>query len=153
MNRIEIYRDNEIKIEIDGLFNEILENILIKTIKLNKMQYNLLLSIILAELKNNSFNCKGCKIIMNSTAPVIEMYKSLQLIENFQILQSAFDYLSMIEDRSNKDEIISTLNDLYEEQDISFYMNFFEKPIFKINGYMVAKEDNNILISLFVYPD
>lgn len=153
MNRIEIYKDNEIKVEIDGAFHKILESLLIKTVKLNEFQYNLLLRIILTELRNSNFKYDNCSVAMNSAAPIIERYKPIRLIERFQTLQNAYDYLSILEERDNKLEIISTLDNLYKEQNIPFHMNFFEKSVFNIDGYMVIKEDDAVLITLFVYPD
>ena len=153
LNRVEIYKDNEIKVEIDGAFHNYLESVFIKSVKLEQYQYNLLLHIILTELRNNGLKYEQCSIAMNSAAPIVERYKSIRLIDRFQTLQIAFDYLSVLEERNNKMEIISTLDNLYVEQDVPFHMNFFEKPIFGIDGYMAIKEDNAILITLFVYPD
>lgn len=153
LNRLEIYKDDNMIVEIDGFFHYLLENMIVKNVKLTKNQYDFLINITLLELQINNFDCKNCNLIASSNAPIVEKYKNFELVEEFKILNEAFDYLSLIEDRSNKGEIADSLKSFYKDNDIPFYIIFYEKPLFKIDGCMVARENNNILITFFVFPD
>ena len=53
MKNIEIYKDDKIIVEIDGLFDAYVRAVIVKTIKLNKEQYKVLLEDTLDKLKDN----------------------------------------------------------------------------------------------------
>lgn len=149
MERIEIYRDNEIVVEIDGVFNSILQSILVKTVKLNKMQYHFLLEDTLKKLVEKNWNYKNCILKASSSVPIIEKYKTISLIEPFNIFEYVFDSFSVIEDSSNIEEIIESLRDFYKELNIPFFINLYDVPIFNVTGVVAAKINDMLLISFF----
>lgn len=149
MDRIEIYNDKHTKIEIDKAFHDYIEKMIIKTIKIPPSQYTFLFEYALDKLIENKIDYKGCSFKSSSSAPVLEYYKFLSLIEPFDIFDFAMSVIIIQENQDNFDEIVEIIKNYYKEKDIIFYMEFFDKPIYKINGFMSAIVDNQLLISFF----
>ena len=114
MENVEIYRDDKIIVEIDGDFNAILQSILVKTVELNRMQYHSLLEDVLKKLTKNNWDYKNCILKASSSVPIIEKNKMISLIEPFNVFEYVFDSFSIMEDRSNIEEIVESLKDLYK---------------------------------------
>lgn len=153
MNRIEIYSDDDIKVEIDKNFYNFLDKISTKRIKIERNQFEILIYQILAKLENK-IDYENCSIVVSPEVPIIEYNKAIKLIDDFQILQIAFDYLSLIQNISSRIEVISVIEDSYKWRDIPFYIRFFEKePYNKVSGFMAAKKDNKVFIALFSLPE
>ena len=150
MKNIEIYKDDKIIVEIDGLFDAYVRAVIVKTIKLNKKQYKVLLEDTLDKLKDKGWNLKNfLSLKTSSSVPVIEYNKRINLIEPFDIFEFVFDLFSSITDLSIKDEVIKDLENYYEEKEIPFFMEFYDKPIFNVSGVVAAKLENLLLISFF----
>lgn len=154
MSNIEIYHDDKMTIEIDEFFHNYVQENCVKTITLSKIQYNLILEIVLRDLtKNKHFEIKGTKPISSSHIPIFEHNKIFDLVNDFEVLSEASYYLSILEDRSNKGEIKEALNGLYENKELPFAVEFFDKPLFQVNGYLAAIDNKKLLIVLFSYPE
>lgn len=149
MDRVEIYRDNEIKVEIDGSFHDFIQSFIIKTIKLNNPQYHSLIESALDILQTNNIKYRGCVVKVSSSAPIIEYNKRLSLIEPFTIFEATFDLLTLLEDWNNFYEIKNLIIQYYEEKEIPFYIEKFKNPIYNIYGFMAAKYKNELLICFF----
>lgn len=149
MENVEIYRDDKIIVEIDGDFNAILQSILVKTVELNRMQYHSLLEDVLKKLTKNNWDYKNCILKASSSVPIIEKNKMISLIEPFNVFEYVFDSFSTMEDRSNIEEIVESLEDFYKELNIPFFINLYAEPLFNVTGVVVAKIDDMLLISFF----
>ena len=149
LNRIEIYRDNEIKVEIDSSFNNFIQSFIIKTIKLNNLQYHFLIEVALDIIQVNNIKYKGCIVKVSSNAPIIEYNKRLSLIEPFTVFEPTFDLLTLLEDWNSFYEIKNLIIQYYEEKEIPFYIEKFKNPIYNIYGFMAAKYKNELLICFF----
>ena len=149
MENVEIYRDDKIIVEIDGDFNAILQSILVKTVELNRMQYHSLLEDVLKKLTKNNWDYKNCILKASSSVPIIEKNKMISLIEPFNVFEYVFDSFSTMEDRSNIEEIVESLEDFYKELNIPFFINLYAEPLFNVTEVVVAKIDYMLLISFF----
>lgn len=150
MENIEIYRDENTIVEIDGLFDAFLKAVIIKTVKLRKEQYKILLEDTLDKLREKGWDFRSfISLKASSSVPVIELNKKINLIEPFDVFGCAFDLFASITDLSIKDEVIKDLENYYEEKEIPFFMEFYDKPIFNVSGVVAAKLKNLLLISFF----
>ena len=150
MENIEIYRDENTIVEIDGLFDAFLKTVIIKTIKLRKEQYKILLDDTLDKLREKGWDFRSfISLKASSSVPVIELNKKINLIEPFDVFECVFDLFASITDLSIKDEVIKDLENYYEEKEIPFFMEFYDKPIFNVSGVIAAKLEKLLLISFF----
>lgn len=150
MNRIEIYRDDKILVEIDEMLQYFIDNIFIRAVKLSKYQYNILLKLAVDELYKNGFNCTKSQLHSSSNVPIIEENKTINLIDTFKVLETAFYCLSLINNEEvDVDETIQTLKDYYEEEEIPFYIKFYKESTYNVDGFVVARDKDNLLISFF----
>lgn len=150
MENIEIYRDENTIVEIDGLFDAFLKAVIIKTVKLRKEQYKFLLEDTLDKLREKGWDFRSfISLKASSSVPVIELNKRINLIEPFDVFECVFDLFASITDLSIKDEVIKDLENYYEEKEIPFFMEFYDKPIFNVSGVIAAKLENLLLISFF----
>ena len=150
MENIEIYRDENTIVEIDGLFNAFLKTVIIKTVKLRKEQYKILLEDTLDKLREKGWDFRSfISLKASSSVPVIELNKKINLIEPFDVFECVFDLFASITDLSIKDEVIKDLENYYEEKEIPFFMEFYDKPIFNVSGVIAAKLEKLLLISFF----
>jgi hypothetical protein len=149
MKNIEIYRDENTIVEIDGLFNAFLKAVIIRTVKLRKEQYKILLEDTLDKLREKGWDFRSfISLKASSSVPVIELNKKINLIEPFDVFECVFDLFASITDLSIKDEVIKDLEN-YEEKEIPFFIEFYDKPIFNVSGVVAAKLENLLLISFF----
>lgn len=150
MENIEIYRDENTIAEIDGLFDAFLKTVIIKTVKLRKEQYKILLEDTLDKLREKGWDFRSfISLKASSSVPVIELNKKINLIEPFDVFECVFDLFASITDLSIKDEVIKDLENYYEEKEIPFFIEFYDKPIFNVSGVIAAKLENLLLISFF----
>ena len=150
MENIEIYRDENTIVEIDGLFNAFLKAVIIRTVKLRKEQYKILLEDTLDKLREKGWDFRRfISLKASSSVPVIELNKKINLIEPFDVFECVFDLFASITDLSIKDEVTKDLEDYYEEKEIPFFMEFYDKAIFNVSGAVAAKLENLLLISFF----
>ena len=150
MENIEIYRDENTIVEIDGLFDAFLKTVIIKTVKLRKEQYKILLEDTLDKLREKGWDFRSfISLKASSSVPVIELNKKINLIEPFDVFECVFDLFASITDLSIKDEVIKDLEDYYEEKEIPFFIEFYDKPIFNVSGVIAAKLEKLLLISFF----
>ena len=150
MENIEIYRDENTIVEIDGLFDAFLKTVIIKTVKLRKEQYKILLEDTLDKLREKGWDFRSfISLKASSSVPVIELNKKINLIEPFDVFECVFDLFASITDLSIKDEVIKDLEDYYEKKEIPFFIEFYDKPIFNVSGVVAAKLENLLLISFF----
>ena len=150
MENIEIYRDENTIVEIDGLFNAFLKTVIIKTVKLRKEQYKILLEDTLDKLREKGWDFRSfISLKASSSVPVIELNKKINLIEPFDVFECVFDLFASITDLSIKDEVIKDLEDYYEKKEIPFFIEFYDKPIFNVSGVIAAKLEKLLLISFF----
>lgn len=150
MENIEIYRDENTIVEIDGLFDVFLKTVIIKTVKLRKEQYKILLEDTLDKLREKGWDFRSfISLKASSSVPVIELNKKINLIEPFDVFECVFDLFASITDLSIKDEVIKDLEDYYEEKEIPFFIEFYDKPIFNVSGVIAAKLEKLLLISFF----
>ena len=150
MENIEIYRDENTIVEIDGLFDAFLKTVIIKTVKLRKEQYKILLEDTLDKLREKGWDFRSfISLKASSSVPVIELNKKINLIEPFDVFECVFDLFPWITDLSIKDEVIKDLENYYEEKEIPFFIEFYDKPIFNVSGVIAAKLEKLLLISFF----
>lgn len=150
MENIEIYRDENTIVEIDGLFDAFLKTVIIKTVKLRKEQYKILLEDTLDKLREKEWDFRSfISLKASSSVPVIELNKKINLIEPFDVFECVFDLFASITDLSIKDEVIKDLEDYYEKKEIPFFIEFYDKPIFNVSGVIAAKLEKLLLISFF----
>ena len=150
MENIEIYRDENTIVEIDGLFDAFLKTVIIKTVKLRKEQYKILLEDTLDKLREKGWDFRSfISLKASSSVPVIELNKKINLIEPFDVFECVFDLFASITDLSIKDEVIKDLKDYYEKKEIPFFIEFYDKPIFNVSGVIAAKLEKLLLISFF----
>ena len=150
MENIEIYRDENTIVEIDGLFDAFLKTVIIKTVKLRKEQYKILLEDTLDKLREKGWDFRSfISLKASSSVPVIELNKKINLIEPFDVFECVFDLFASITDLSIKDEVIKDLEDYYEKKEIPFFIEFYDKPIFNVSGVIAAKLEKLLLISFF----
>ena len=153
MERIEIYNDGDIKIEVDSRFHNYVKAIIIRTTKLSQIQHRFLLEMVLDKLEKQGVDFKGCILKASSSAPVLEHYKFLSLIEPFDIFEYALSTIVSVEDWNYLEEIVDLIKEHYKREEIPFYLEFFKKPVYNIDGFMAAKYGGELLISFFVLSD
>lgn len=153
MDRVEIYNNGEIKVEIEGWFDRYLKAVVIKTVKLSQIQHRFLLEIALDKLEEQGIDYKGCMLKASSSAPVLEYGKFLSLIEPFDILEFALTTIVSVEDWDCLEEIVGLITQHYKRENIPFYLEFFKKSVYNIDGFMAAKYGGELLISFFKLDD
>lgn len=153
MDRVAIYNNGKIKVEVEGWFHRYLKAVVIRTVKLPQIQYRFLLEIALDKLKEQGIDYKGCTLKASSSAPVLEHYKILSLIEPFDVFEFALTAMVSLEDWDCLDELTGLITQHYKEEDIPFYLEFFKKPVYNIDGFIAAKYGGELLISFFKLDD
>ena len=146
---MEIYNNEKIKVEVEGWFHRYLKAIVIRTVKLSQVQYRFLIEIALDKLKEQGIDYKGCVLKASSSAPILEHYKILSLIKPFDIFEFALTTMVLLEDWGGFDELAGLITQHYKEEDIPFYLEFFKKPVYNIDGFIAAKYGGELLISFF----
>lgn len=150
---MEIYNNGEIKVEVEGWFHRYLKSVVVRTVKLSQVQYRFLLEIALDKLKEQDIDYKDCVLKASSSAPILEYYKILSLIEPFDIFEFALTTIVSLEDWDCLDELTDLIIWHYKEEDIPFYLEFFKKPVYNIDGFIAAKYGGELLISFFKLDD
>lgn len=150
---MEIYNNGETKVEVEGWFHRYLKSVVIRTIKLSQVQYRFLLEIALDKLREQGIDYKGCVLKASSSAPILEHYKILSLIEPFDIFEFALTIMVSLEDWDRLDELTDLITQHCKEENIPFYLEFFKKPVYDIDGFIAAKYDGELLISFFKLDD
>ena len=88
MENIEIYRDENTIVEIDGLFDAFLKTVIIKTVKLRKEQYKILLEDTLDKLREKGWDFRSF-ISLKASDMAIALFLLIPLIfANFSGLYS-----------------------------------------------------------------
>lgn len=146
---MEIYNNGEIKVEVEGWFHRYLKSVVVRTVKLSQVQYRFLLEIALDKLKEQDIDYKDCVLKASSSAPILEHYKILSLIKPFNIFEFALTIMVSLEDWDCLDELTGVITQHYKEEDIPFYLEFFKKPVYNIDGFIAAKYGGELLISFF----
>lgn len=154
MDRVEIYNNGKIKVEIDGVFHKILQEFIVKTIQLTPVQYKNILEVVFESIILSDIDYKGCTVKASSSVPILEKYKMLSLIEPFDIFEYAFDILvSMDKDEclNNIQEIEEIIYCYYNLNNIPFQIKIFPNSIYQIDGFIAVKIEQELLISLFAF--
>lgn len=151
MNNVELYRDENLIVEIDGNFDKFIKTLMPKTIRLTEIQYNLLIDAAFSTLKAEGWDLKFFinSTLASSSAPISEKYKKICLVEPFNIFENVFDIFSIIDDFSNKQEIKSNIEDYFKEMGIHFSIEFYTNSNFWVDGMMAAEVDGKLLILFF----
>lgn len=150
---MEIYNNGEIKVEVEGWFHRYLRSVVIRTVKLSQVQYRFLLEIALDKLKEQGIDYKDCVLKASSSVPILEHYKTLSLIEPFDIFEFALTTIVSLGDWDYLDELIGLITQHYKKEGIPFYLEFFKKPVYNIDGFIAAKYCGELLISFFKLDD
>lgn len=155
--RIEIFKDNTTKVEILKVFDDFLRSLKTKNLQLTKPQFNILMDLILKELRQSSFISDNpsdfsFQLRTSSSVPIIEQGKSLCLVEDFAVFDTAFSLLSLW-DEENKEDLKHLIEEHYLCKEISFEMNIFSTPIYGVHGYMASRKENQLLIALFALDE
>lgn len=152
MENYVIYDTDEIKVEIDGLFHEFIESMVVKSFKLSKTQCNILIEYVLKRLKQNNYDIRDVSIKLSSRVIVIENEKYIELVEPFDILAIGYDTLVSEENpRENKKELSEEISQYYKYLNTTFYMEIFDEPTYKTDGVMAAIVNKNLLITFFAF--
>jgi hypothetical protein len=155
MKNYVLYEDDELRVELDGLFHKMIKESHVQTINPNKNTTNLLLSLAVAELKKRGVEKKGRKFLCCSNSPVISYGQGIGLSEPFNVFDAGLNFLAMQEDiNSNIDDLEQALSDMYmEHQNKKVYCKVFKKPFNQIKGYLVAEEEDQFIILFWAYEE
>ena len=139
-----LYEDDNIKVEIDGLFHKIL-NSKIKSYEISSLSEKTqvyLLDFIQKEVDDKF------QIQLSSTIPIIEYQNFISITKPFDNFEQGINYLACIPDLElNLRNSVIELNQLYESEDFKVNDNevircvLFDNPIDNIYGFF---ESTNI---------
>lgn len=151
MDNVELYRDENLIVEIDGNFDKFVKTLIPRTEKLTEEQYNFLIDSAFNQLKMEGWNLKffADSIFVSSSVPISEKYKKIYLVEPFNIFEDVLDVFSIIDDFSNKEEIKINIEDYFKEKRVRFFIDFYTNSIFCVDGMMAAEVDRKLLILFF----
>lgn len=149
-----LYEDENTKVEIDGLFHDFLKSLKIKYIKIEKSKIDIILDYTFQKLKETDISLKGKSIVLASQSLVVTKGMCPNFTEDFADLDFAFMVLSISEKPiANKEDVLWIINEHYKEQDIPFYMEIFDKPVFKTDGVVLFQRDTQIFITVFTFDE
>lgn len=149
-----LYKDENTKVEIDGLFHDFLKSLKIKYVKIEKGKMDIILDYTFQKLKEADISLKDKSIVLASQSLVITKGMCPKFTEDFADLDFAFMVLSISEKPiANKEEILWIINEHYKEQNIPFYIEIFNKPVFKTDGVVLFQRDTQIFITVFTFDE
>lgn len=149
--RVTIYEDKEIKVEVLKVFHDFFDSLKVKEIKLTKLQHQLLLKAAIQDILKKGINTKDCKLLCSSSVPIIEYWKPLTLVEDFTILEFAINLLCMTMGNEDieREDLVKAMEEHYKAEEIPFLINFYFEPAYQVDGYIAAKNEDKILIVFF----
>lgn len=143
-----IYSDENMRVEIDGLFHYFLEQTQPKWVELTEQNFSVLLNIIVSILKYTQNYSKDIKKKLIRTVPVIKSGIGIKLLEPYDGFNDILSYLSLYSDLDiNVNQIMSDINDCF--QDRGLYCYIFSQEIYNVKGFIVQKEGQSQTILLF----
>ena len=101
---------------------------------------------------------RDAKIEYWGLVPVIEPNYTLGFSPPFNIFEPAVNWLSTypvlkVEDFEQIIQEISELYDTFDEFDKNIEIQFFVKPIYGINGYLIAYDENQIFVMFWAFDN
>lgn len=149
-----LYEDENTKVEIDGLFHDFLKSLKIKYIKIEKSKMDIILDYTFQKLKETDISLKDKSIVLASQSLVVTKGMCPKFTEDFDDLDFAFMVLSISEKPIvNKEDVLWIINEHYKEQNIPFYIEIFDKPVFKTDGVVLFQRDAQIFITVFTFDE
>lgn len=149
-----LYEDENTKVEIDRDFHEFLKSLKIKYIKIEKGKMDIILDYTFQKLKETDISLKDKSIVLASQSIIITKGMCPKLTEDFADLDFAFMVLSVSEKPTiNKEDIIGIIEEYYENEHIPFYMEIFDKPVFKTDGILLFQKDSQIFMTVFTFDE
>lgn len=149
MERIEIYRDDKIKVEINKRANDFLDFMNVEVVELEQSIFHILVEDVLQIIDEAGWEQENCEILCCPSIPIIKKKQRICLNSYFEIFQHIIDYFVMTEDNEDIEESKKILEDFYRDINVPFIIQLYPKNLYPINIVAVAKVDNIILIGFF----
>jgi hypothetical protein len=149
MNKIEIYNDGNIKVEISEVFDYLVKRIIPKKIFLSQERWKELIEMTIDKLGN--WYIYGNRVVTSSYALVFEEFKEVELTTEFSIFQDIVDVLILSKNKEDFRVSVNNLKKIYKEDGV--VIDFFDKDKYGVSGFMAAKEENEITILLFSFNE
>jgi len=149
MNKIEIYNDGNIKVEISEVFDYLVKRIVPKKIFLSQEHWKELIEMTIDKLGN--WYIYENRVVTSSYALVFEQFKGVELTTEFSIFQDIVDILILSETKEDFKISVNNLKKIYKEDGI--VIDFFDENKYNVSGFMAAKEENEIIILLFSFNE
>lgn len=149
MNKIEIYNDGDIKVEINELFDYLVKRIIPKKIFLSQEHWKELIEMTIDKLGN--WYIYGNRVVTSSYALVFEQFKGVELTTEFSIFQDIVDILTLSKTKEDFRISVNNLKEICKEDNV--VIDFFDENKYDVSGFMAAKEENEIIILLFSFNE
>lgn len=145
-----IYQDNNIKIEILKSFHEYLDDMKIHWIDLSDNAKDFLYGQIIKILNEKEKEWHIKEKLTSSHVPIIEAGRPIQFLPPFNVFNRAVEIISygIWGGKWCKEDLIEDIAYLSED-DFKIRVDFFEEPLFKVNGFLSYFKNGTLLIILF----
>lgn len=149
---VEIFQDDDVKIEMAGWFDFFLREVYIPVQKITSEQFEVLAPFINSYLM--FLNPKKYQISYWGKAPIFQPYKLVYFDEPFDIFMDAQEIISMTDKIEDRDELINRIYEVYEKKDEAgrhYCFHMFKQPIQNIWGFFICIDDNTKAGSLMFW--
>lgn len=144
-----IYRDENKEITILRCFHEFIKKSFLKNIQLTQVHFKTLLRYAISRL-DPSFVI-GKRVVSCSKVPVIRKGTTLFMVDEFKDFDYAYEILAeqSIELADKK----KMIQDYYNSMNIKFYVDFFDRKLYKTTGALSLSTEKELLIAFFNYDE
>lgn len=151
-NRIEIYKDEDMTVEIDKVFFTFYDKYYIKFFRMNPFVNQFYIGFIAEVLMDKGMATPESMMVCSQRVYVLNNKEVVELEEPFDIFNDAFKIVSLAEDFSSyTKEIESQIMEHYNSKD--FYCEIFDRPVFGVRGFFTKLIDDKAYVIFFAYEE
>lgn len=152
MENYVIYDNGDIKVEIDGFFHMIAEEIVSPYFRLEPTFTQVLLSKIAQLILSKEMAPLEKTIVCSNKVYLISQYLPTKLQEPFAQFNKGIEVICQAENfQQNKKKIVQKVMELYDSS--TFIFEIYDQPLYGVDGYFCDIREDNVYITFFTYID
>lgn len=145
-----IYEDEDMKVEIDEVFDRMLRELQPKDYILDDNDLEEVLDKVFEILKEQ--NIKPCKIKVASNVPIIKSMSSVKFQSPYDVFNGQIFCLTLMPTLEGfEEDYAKNMNDIYG--DSGFFCHIFKERIHEVKGFMLQQSSCGDTLILFAFED
>lgn len=147
-----IYKDDDMKIEVDSHVLNFFNSFMPKTLSINSYFLRILHGYVADTLLTKNMARETFKLSTPREVYVLKYNEGLALPEPFDYFEAAIDIIDSDVDFLEHPKFIeSKVNEYYNSE--NFYCEIFEEPVFDVRGFLSFVDGNVVHVILFAYEE